>query len=276
MSPDELRTLGEDIVKNGLTSSSALGQAAPKVPEPNGARALMASRQEPANSLDFFPTPPFATRALIERVLPILGIRQSDLAKMNAWESACGEGHMAEPLTEYFGQVIATDIHDYGYGEAQVDFLSEDTCRDADWWITNPPFGDKAIRFALRALKLARVGTAMFMRLQWLETIKRYELVFRDHPPTLISFFVERVNLCKGRWEPDGSTATAYCWLVWIHGETPRPPFWIPSGCREHLTRPDDAVRFTTHPVTRKSTAPPLRELPVQAQLLEHEGTDDA
>jgi hypothetical protein len=168
--------------------------------KPSGARALMASRQEPTDSLDYFPTPPFATRALIERVLPVLAIRQSDLANMTAWEPACGEGHMAEPLAEYFGRVIATDIHEYGYGEAPVDFLSEGTSRDADWCITNPPFDDnKAVRFVRRALKLARVGTAMFVRLQCLETVERYELVFRDHPPTLVSFFVERVNLCKGR-----------------------------------------------------------------------------
>jgi hypothetical protein len=224
--------------------------------KPNGARALMASRQEPADSLDFFPTPPWATRALIERVLPVLCIR--DLARMDAWEPACGEGHMAEVLTEYFGRVIATDLHDYGYGEAPVDFLDGATKRDADWCITNPPFDDKAIRFVLRALKLARVGVAMFVRLQWLETIERYEQVFRDHPPTLVAFFVERVNLCKGRWEPDGTTATAYCWLVWIHGEQPRPPLWIPPGCREHLTSVDDVARFTTHPVTRGiSGAPP-------------------
>jgi hypothetical protein len=120
----------------------------------------------------------------------------------------------------------------------------------ADWCITNPPFDDKAIRFVLRALKLAHVGVAMFVRLQWLETLERYEQVFRDRAPTLISFFVERVNLCKGLWEPDGSTATAYCWLTWIQGEAPRPPFWIPPGCRVNLTRPDDAARFTTHPVT--------------------------
>jgi hypothetical protein len=206
----------------------------------NGARATMASRHEPDESLDYFPTPPWATRALIERVLPVLGIRPADLAHKTGWESACGEGHMAEPLAEYFGSVIATDIHDYGYGEAPVDFLSEDTFRDADWCITNPPFDDKAIRFVLRALKLSREGVAVFVRLQWLETIERYELVFRDHPPTLVAVFVERVNLCKGRWEPDGSTATAYCWLVWIRGEAPRPPFWIPPTCREQLTRPDD------------------------------------
>jgi hypothetical protein len=230
--------------------------------KPNGARALMASRQEPANSLDFFPTPPWATRALIERVLPALGIAPGDLARQTAWEMGCGEGHMAEVPGEYFGCVIATDLHDYGYGEAPVDFLDETTKRDADWGITNPPFEDKAIKFVLRALKLARVGVSMFVRLQWLETIERYEQIFRDHPPTLVAFFVERVNLCKGRWEPEGTTATAYCWLVWLRGESPRPPFWIPPGCREHLTRADDAARFTTHPVTRLSPADDGLDIP--------------
>src|SRR5262245_14564477 len=100
----------------------------------------MASRQEPADSLDYFPTPPWATRALVEHVFPALGIRPSDLAGMDALEPACGEGHMAEPLAEYFGRVIATDLHDYGYGEAPVDFLDESTKLDADWIITNPPF----------------------------------------------------------------------------------------------------------------------------------------
>jgi hypothetical protein len=230
-----------------------LGPNPPATPI-NGARAIMAARQESADSLDFFPTPPFATRALIEHALPVLG--RTDLLDMVAWECACGEGHMAEPLAEYFGRVIATDIHDYGYGEAPVDFLSEDTYHDADWCITNPPFGDKTVQFVLRALKLARVGVAMFVRLQWLETRKRYELVFRDHPPTLVCPFAERVPLCKGRWDPDGSTATAYIWLVWIQGEAPRPPFWIPPGCRARLTRPDDVTRFTTHPVDCRRAPP--------------------
>jgi len=92
----------------------------------------------------------------------------------------------------------------------------------------------------------------MFVRLQWLESVGRYETIFRDHPPTLIAFFAERVNLCKGRWEPDGTTATAYIWLVWIKGAAPRPPFWIPPGQREALTQPDDAERFTAHPVIKK------------------------
>lgn len=231
---------------------------------PNGNRAIMSSRKEPDDSLDFFPTPPWATRALVERVLQnadLLGTSMVDrlaLDKLHAWEPACGEGHIAEVLREYSGDVLATDVFDYGYGDTTLDFTSDleaGTHADRDFIITNPPFGDKGEAFVLQALRLARVGVAMFFRVQWLDTIGRYERIFRDHPPTLLAFFAERVPLHKGRWEPEGSTATAYIWLLWIKGEDPLPPFWIPPGCREALTRPDDAERFTQHPVAKAATA---------------------
>lgn len=229
---------------------------------PNGARAIMGSRQEPDDSLDFFPTPPWATRALVERVLPHLGIQlgPSD----SVWEPACGEGHIAEVLREYCGDfrrlgdgaagVFMTDIHNYGYSEFELsDFFCHRGSNRAKWIVTNPPFGDKAVQFVKAALQLAAVGVAMFFRSQWaIEGIERYEQIFRDRPPTLCAFFVERVPLCKGRWEPDGTTATAYCWLVWIKDRSPQAPFWIPPDCRKTLTRPDDRERFTAHPVVKK------------------------
>lgn len=215
----------------------------------NGSRSIMGSRLEPDDSLDYFPTPPWATRALIQRVFPHLGLEPHGIAV----EPACGEGHIAEVLDETFDLVDATDIHGYGYG-GLMDFLVPSTLKPeyADWIITNPPFGDLTEQFVLRALDLARVGVAMFVRLQWLESIGRYENIFRDNSPTLIAFFAERVNLCKGRWDPEGTTATAYIWLVWIKGAQPQAPFWIPPGQREALTRADDVARFTSHPVTKK------------------------
>ena len=48
-----------------------------------------------------------------------------DLASMSVWEPACGRGHMARPLADYFGTVYVSDIHPYGYGEV-CDFLSEE------------------------------------------------------------------------------------------------------------------------------------------------------
>lgn len=221
-------------------------------PLPNGARAIMGSRQEDVDSLDFFPTPPWATRALIESVFTHLE-RRGHCKWQSVWEPACGEGHMAEPLREYFKFVTASDIHNYGYGKVAPDFCETGRHIQIDWIITNPPFGDVGEAFVLKAIELAGTGVAMFMRVQWLDSIGRYERVFRDMPPTLIAFFAERVNLCKGRWDPDGSTATAYMWLVWIKGAEPRAPFWIPPGQREGLTKPDDVERFTQHPVKRNS-----------------------
>lgn len=221
----------------------------------NGARSIMGSRQEPDDSLDYFPTPPWATRALIERVLcGHWNIPRDSLT--NVWEPACGEGHMAEVFAEYFGRVWATDIHDYGYGTSDYDFINRaPNPPDAiDWIATNPPFGDLAEAFVLRALDLARVGVAMFFRLQWLETVGRYNNIFKPHPPALIAQFSERVPLCKGRWNPAGDTATAYLWLVWLKAErSGKTEFiWISPGQREALTHDDDAERFTAHPVIKR------------------------
>src|ERR1700733_12842473 len=80
---------------------------------PNGARAVMASRKQPAEDLDFSPTPPWATRALIERVFPVVNISRASLTSVH--EPGCGAGHMAEVLREYFRTVTATDVNDYGY-----------------------------------------------------------------------------------------------------------------------------------------------------------------
>jgi hypothetical protein len=215
----------------------------------HGARAIMSGRVEPDDSLDYFPTPPFATRALIELVFAHLKLR---IARASAREPACGEGHIAEVLAEYFAKVFASDIHDYGYGDV-ADFLDEHTSQTADWFITNPPFGALAESFLLRMLQLARVGVAIFVRLQWLEGEGRYERIFSKTPPTLVAFFTERVPLCKGRWDPEGGTATAYLWLVWVKGHKPQPPFWIPPIAKDTLTKPDDAERFTTNPVTRRA-----------------------
>lgn len=145
---------------------------------PNGARNIMASRKHPKDDLDFSPTPPSATRALIQYVFPTMKISHASLTSVH--EPACGEGHMAEVLREFFPIVTATDIHDYGCGDAVQDFLDDKFEVDADWIITNPPFNKKAEQFALKAIEQARVGVAIFARLQWLETIGRYERLFRD------------------------------------------------------------------------------------------------
>jgi hypothetical protein len=208
----------------------------------------MAQRREPPDALDYFPTPPWATRALFRHVLPELSVEVID----RAWEPACGEGHMAAVIAEFVhGAVVASDIFAYDYGTAPHDFLHDAPLTEPDWIITNPPFSI-ACEFTLRALELAARGVAMLVRTQWIEGTGRYRALFKDRPPTLYAPFVERVPMVKGRWDPDASTATSYAWFVWLKsaaGATPRI-FWIPPGCRAALARADDRRRFAAWTLT--------------------------
>src|SRR6185369_1476261 len=84
----------------------------------NTSHAVMAQRAELKNSLDDFPTPPWATRALIERVLA----SADGLGSMTCLEPACGRGHMSVALASYFQKVTSLDVFDYGFGQV-ADFL---------------------------------------------------------------------------------------------------------------------------------------------------------
>src|SRR5829696_5925633 len=85
----------------------------------NTSHAVMAQRIEAADSPDDFPTPPWATRGLVEHVLS----DKSALATLTCLEPACGEGHMSKVLEEYFGEVRSSDAYDYGYAPIR-DFLT--------------------------------------------------------------------------------------------------------------------------------------------------------
>lgn len=79
----------------------------------------------------------------------------------------------------------------------------------------------------------------MLVRSAFLEGVGRYARLFRDRPPTSVLQFSERVVMHKGRLAPEGSTATAFCWLVWEHGATGTSLEWIPP-CRKRLEKPGD------------------------------------
>lgn len=213
----------------------------------NRSHAVMAQRHEALDSLDDFPTPPWATRALLEHVLIPRGFVTPF---QTCWEPACNRGYMAEPLREYFRRVYATDIHHYGYDSVHAvqDFLGRDLAPDTvDWIITNPPFR-LALEFALRALDLAQLGVAILVRGSWIEGAERHARLFSQHPPTIIAPFVERVAMVRGKLNLRASSATAYSWFVWfkVVDYQRREPIvvWIPDGQARALTKPDDIKRF--------------------------------
>lgn len=200
----------------------------------NTSSAVMQQRREPHDSLDDFPTPPWATRALCEW---LRDDRAYELHNFTCREPAANRGHMVAPLSEYFGQIFASDIHDYGAGYPVCDYLF---CDDEkfDFTITNPPFR-LAERFIEKATKTSRIGFAMIVRSAFLEGVSRYKELFSKNPPSFVLQFSERVVMHKGKLSAKGSTATAYCWLVWLDGEYPTRLDWI-EPCRKRLERDSD------------------------------------
>jgi len=191
----------------------------------------MAQRHEPPDSFDFFPTPAWATRALYTHVVGLAG--------MVILEPACGDGAMVKPLEEVALNVFASDVFDYGAGYHVDDFLIPGGAPGCDWVVTNPPFA-LAEQFIERGLELAEFGVAVLVRSVFVESVGRYERLFRDRPPAVVAQFVERVPMVKGRLDRKASTATSYAWLVWTRAPVKESRIvWIPP-CRAVLDRDTD------------------------------------
>ncbi|MCG7625559.1 hypothetical protein [Epibacterium sp. Ofav1-8] len=197
----------------------------------------MQRRVEPHDSLDDFPTPPWATRALLEFL-----VQQGFTAGGVAREPAANRGHMVRPLSEFFDRVEASDVHDYGVGYPVQDYLFGPDPDAVDWTITNPPFR-LAEAFIARALRTSREGCAVIVRSAFLEGIGRHDRLFSVRPPAFVLQFSERVVMHKGRLSAKGSTATSYCWIVWLHEDQhlsgTTELFWVPP-CRARLERSED------------------------------------
>lgn len=214
---------------------------------PKNARAVVANRIQPIDSLDFFPTPPWVTRALMVDVLIPTG--QAGCL-LSCWEPAAGMGHMVGPLREFFSTVYATDVHDYGVGFPVGSFIGygfdfdrpPPPAESPEWVITNPPFVP-AEDFLERGLDVATVGVALFLPTRWTESPGRYRNVFSRRAPSYIAQFAGRASLVEGRWDPAASTATAYAWYVWLRTEPARDwsrTVWIKPDAEARLTLPDD------------------------------------
>ena len=216
----------------------------------NRSSAVMQQRREPHHSLDDFPTPPWATRALCEW----LHMRGLISTTETVREPAANRGHMVRSLREYFATVEASDVHDYGAGFPVLDYLFGPPPPVTGWTITNPPFR-LAEQFVQRALDTSETGAAVIVRSAFLEGIGRYDRLFSIRPPTDVLQFTERVVMVKGRLDPDGSSATAYCWLVWDLCRAAEAPrfHWLPP-CRRRLERPED---YLPHEPGRAGTQKP-------------------
>ncbi|AJP72276.1 hypothetical protein TS85_11490 [Sphingomonas hengshuiensis] len=220
----------------------------------------MQRRVEAHDSLDDFPTPPWATRALCE----FLASQGLPLGKLTGWEPCCNRGYMVLPMREYLAFVRASDVVRYpdwvlGDEPELIDFATTGHTEPmVDVIVANPPFnlGEAFIHVALGR---ARVAVAMFVRSAFVEGENRYERLYSKRPPDFELHFAERVVILRGRLVQAGkldpfadkpgtkaSTATSYSWLVWmIGGAGDTRARWI-APCRRRLERPGDYPVYPT------------------------------
>jgi hypothetical protein len=167
---------------------------------------------------------------------------------------------MSVALASYFQTVTSLDVFDYGFGQV-ADFLkSKYADHSFDWVITNPPFrlGEE---FIARSMRIARHGVAMLTRTVFIESVGRYERLFKSNPPTRFAQFTERVPMVKGRVDKKASTATGYAWLVWDKDKTGVgcELVWIPA-CRKMLEREGDYQQAPRMP-NSTATILPMRKV---------------
>ena len=182
------------------------------------------NRSADKNIKDFYPTPPWATRALFESGFKL---HRRELV----WEPSAGLGHMVRTMEEYHpsDKIIATDIQ----SSPSLDFLTADNTYGADWIITNPPF-NIINDYVLHALEVTNRGVAMFVRYPFLETQGRYQTIFKHYKPAKIYQFYERVRLCPDRVSRKGPSAVVYVWVIWDSQHNGPTEFqWIEKSSKE-------------------------------------------
>jgi hypothetical protein len=160
---------------------------------------------------DFYPTPAWCTEALL----------YGDYDFGSVWEPACGDGAMADVLSEGLIPVVCSDLVDRGYGEAGVDFLKEtEMFIGSNSIITNPPYGkdtdgvalsEKFLRHALELTENSTTGfVAMLLRNEFDCAKGRMDMFCGDR-------FLEKIVLTKRpMWirGTKGSPRHNYAWYI--------------------------------------------------------------
>ena len=168
---------------------------------------------------DFFPTPRWATFALVE----------NETFAGEIWDPACGDGAMARVLATTGNTVLASDLYDRGFGERGRDFLT--ATREAANIVTNPPY-NCAEAFIAHGLKLASRKFALLLRLAFLEGARRADTIFGVTPPARVWVFSERITFYPKDAKRAGGGTTAYAWFVWDKTAEPAPTElrWLKPG----------------------------------------------
>lgn len=180
---------------------------------------------------DYYATDPISTYALFNVEL---------FDSTSFLEPCCGEGHISKVIQDVLpnSQIESTDLIDRGFGIGGVDFLEKQYNKKYDYIVTNPPY-KLAQEFVEKSLSITNKKVAMFLKIQFLEGIGRYNM-FKNTSLKVIHVF-------SGRQDPwrDGKTLNpetgkkwgstmCFAWFIWEHNYVGQPIInWIhPDKCK--------------------------------------------
>lgn len=205
--------------------------------EPNDApRRRSASHGEAGyarNARDAYFTEPWVTRALLAAVW--LGDTPR-FDEVLVWEPACGDGRMAREIAAAGYDIVASDIHDYGFSAPCLDFLDTEawpewlrgaTLRSVAAIVTNPPF-DLAGAFVRQALRFTRDAGGKVAMLQRHE----FDAPKSNWPLFAPPFAAKLILPRRPRWatEDKASPRFPYAWYLWDWRHRGEPVIrWLPD-----------------------------------------------
>lgn len=154
---------------------------------------------------DYYGTPPNITQHLLDR----------EHFQNHILEPCSGKGHITKYLQKQGYKVTSLDIQAPQHpDQKQQNYLTYNKKHHGDL-ITNPPY-THATQFVTHALRQCTGKIAMLLKLQFLETITRYEKIFKKNPPSRVHVFVKRVSCIKNnQLVNNGGGAMCFAWYVW-------------------------------------------------------------
>ncbi len=149
------------------------------------------------------------------------------------YEPACGDGEMVKIIKKY-NICIASDIRTDVNNTPNIDFLK--TYRPMENIITNPPY-NLATEFLTHALNLYKKKLALLLRLNFLESCKRYK-IFKTSNLKTVYVFSKRQTLKPYGTGKTGNGTIVYAWYVWDKSFLGKPQLdWINDNYDSCTTR---------------------------------------
>ena len=166
---------------------------------------------------DYYPTPKYVTQDLLNR----------EKFEGTVWEVACGNGNISEVLKFNEYSTYSTDVINYGYNDATIDFLKYDG-EKLDNIITNAPY-KYGLEFVQKAKEYAKKKIAMLFKTAFLESEKRFQMFQdKDFPLEYVYQFSYRVTIYKNGEKMKNKGMASYAWFVWNKNYVGEPKLrWI-------------------------------------------------